>query len=307
MDEEYLSRDHRSRGARRLRILVVHEVNYLSKIIYEFQILPEILSLLGHDVTIVDYDDTWRGDPQSRGTTFRTRVYSNVHRAYPEASVTVRRPGMVRLPLLSRMSGAIAASCEIRRVMKEAKPDVVLLYGIPTIGVQALLLARQARVPVICRSIDVTHELVPHRLLVPLTHVLAKYVFRHADLNAALTPHLKEYIQSYGVGERHIRLLPSGVDTAMYRPGPRNLEMLLKWGVHGDCRVILFMGTIYRFSGLDRVIRAFSMLTAKHPKTKLVIAGAGEDEARLKRLSTDCGVASDVVFTGLLPYTVLPD
>ena len=37
-----------------MRILVVHEVNYLSKIIYEFQILPEILSILGHEVTIID-------------------------------------------------------------------------------------------------------------------------------------------------------------------------------------------------------------------------------------------------------------
>src|SRR5262249_41169905 len=126
-----------------MRILTVHEVNYLSKIIYEFQIVPEILSMLGHEVTIVDYDDTWHHDPQKRGTNLRTRVYRNVHRAYSQASVTVRRPGMVRFPILSRISGALAATYDIRRVMKAARPDVVLLYGIPTIGVQTLLLARE--------------------------------------------------------------------------------------------------------------------------------------------------------------------
>ena len=45
-----------------MRILVVHEVNYLSKTIYEFQILPEILSLLGHSVSIIDYNDSWKNE-----------------------------------------------------------------------------------------------------------------------------------------------------------------------------------------------------------------------------------------------------
>jgi hypothetical protein len=45
-----------------MRILVVREVNYLSKTIYEFQILHEILSLLCHSVTIVDYNDSWKNE-----------------------------------------------------------------------------------------------------------------------------------------------------------------------------------------------------------------------------------------------------
>src|SRR5262245_50709196 len=154
-----------------MRILVVHEVNYLSKIIYEFQILPEILSLLGHDVTVIDYDDTWRQDPQTHGTALQARTYHDVHRDYAKASITLQRSVMIRLPILSRISGALTDTQEIRRLLSEAdKPDVVLLYGIPTIGVQALLLAHRARVPVICRAIDVTHELVPNRMLVPATH-----------------------------------------------------------------------------------------------------------------------------------------
>jgi len=290
-----------------MNILIVHEVNYLSKIIYEFQIVPEILSILGHDVTVVDYDDMWHDDPQTRGTTLRTHVYRNVHRAYPQASVTVRRPGMVRFPIISRISGALTATYDIRRVLKEARPDVVLLYGIPTIGAQTVLLARQARVPLVCRAIDVTHELVPNKALVPPTHMLAKYVFTHAGLNVALTPHLKTYIESYGVDDKRVRLLPSGVDTIMFCPGKRNDEMLGAWGIQPENRVILFMGTIYRFSGLDRVIRGFSKLIAKHPNTRLVIAGSGEDETRLKRMAADSGVASHIIFAGLLPYAVLPD
>jgi glycosyltransferase involved in cell wall biosynthesis len=187
------------------------------------------------------------------------------------------------------------------------KPDAILLYGIPTIGVQTLLLARKRRVPVVCRAIDVTHELVPNRLLVPFTHLLAKYVYTRADLNVVVTPHLKSYVRSYGVTESRIRLLPSGVDREMFSPGRPSHDVKQALGISPDQRVILFMGTMYRFSGLDRVIRGFPQLIVKFPNTKLVIAGSGEDEDRLKQLARECGIDSHVIFAGLLPYVELPD
>src|SRR5207253_5389921 len=116
-----------------MKILLVHEVNYLSKIIYEFQILPEILSILGHEVTIVDYDDTWHLAGGSRFT-LRTRVHANVHRAYESAAVTLCRPGMIRLPVLSRVSGAIASGIDVNRLLRDSEVDVVMLYGLPTVG-----------------------------------------------------------------------------------------------------------------------------------------------------------------------------
>ena len=45
-----------------MKIVVVHEVSYLEKIIYEYQILPEMLSMLGHELIVVDYQETWRSD-----------------------------------------------------------------------------------------------------------------------------------------------------------------------------------------------------------------------------------------------------
>ena len=44
-----------------MKIVVVHEVSYLEKIIYEYQILPEMLSMLGHELIL----STWRTCPRS--------------------------------------------------------------------------------------------------------------------------------------------------------------------------------------------------------------------------------------------------
>src|SRR5262249_35700198 len=80
-----------------------------------------------------------------------------------------------------------------------------------------------------------------------------------------------------------------------------------QWGITDDDFVALFMGTVYRFSGLDRVIRDLPLLVRTNPNTKLLIVGHGEDEQRMKDLSHKMGMAGHVIFTGLQPYSLLPD
>jgi glycosyltransferase involved in cell wall biosynthesis len=280
-----------------MRILVVHEVNYLSKTIYEFQILPEILSLLGHSVTVVDYNDSWRHESNGHGLVMPRRVYPVTHRAYDQARISLYRPGMMRVPGLSRISGAVSSGLEVVRLLKHSSIDAILLYGLPTVGVQTLLAAGAYGVPVAFRAIDVTYELVPPALSLP-TRMLETIVFNHVGLNVALTPLLRTYIQAYGVPDSKVYLLPSGVDTNLFSPGP---------GRYPNGPTVLFMGTIYRFSGLDRVIRDWKSLLTLHPAARLLIVGAGEDQARLADLARDAGVASHVIFAGMQSYSALPD
>ena len=290
-----------------MKILVVHEVNYLKKIIYEFQILPEILSMLGHEVTVIDYDDSWKTSLNGRRWHLKTDVHEQVHRAYSSASVTVRRPGMIRFPIVSRISAAIASGLEVYRFLQIRSPDVLLLYGLPTVGVQSLLAARNFHVPVVFRSIDVLHQLVPMRVLVPLTRVLERYLYNRVNAVIPVTLHLKNYILSYGVPESRVRVLPSGVDTVMFSPGPRDTRLFQEWGIDPEDEIILFMGTIYKFSGLDRIIRDFPRLLSRHGRAKLLIVGSGEDEERLKAITFETGMSRNVVFGGLQPYSTLPE
>jgi glycosyltransferase involved in cell wall biosynthesis len=122
-----------------------------------------------------------------------------------------------------------------------------------------------------------------------------------------VTVHLKNHILSYNVPESRIRVLPSGVDTAMFSPGPRNVGLLQQWGIGPEDPVILFMGTIYEFSGLDRVITEFPQVLSRYANAKLLIVGCGEDEERLKQLSVQAGLSSHIIFGGLKSYSALVD
>jgi len=251
-----------------LNLLVVHEVNYLSKIIYEFQILPEMLSLQGHEITIVDFDDSWREAPAISRFRFKTEVHRGVHRAYPPASVTVRRPGMIRIPVLSRLSGAVLTGLELISLVKRSSFDAVLLYGLPAVGVQTLLAARMAGVPVCFRSIDVLHRLVPNRALVPVTRLLERFVDNHVRAVSCVTPRLEQHVLSYGVPIDRVSVMPSGVDSEMFSPGPPSGAIRSRWGIGPEDPTVLFMGTIYPFSGMDRVIREWPEVLRRHPRAE---------------------------------------
>jgi glycosyltransferase involved in cell wall biosynthesis len=95
-----------------------------------------------------------------------------------------------------------------------------------------------------------------------------------------------------------VRLLPSGVDTNLFSPGASRRT---------NGPTVLFMGTIYRFSGLDRVIRDWKSVLAVFPTATLLIVGAGEDQTRLAALAHEVGVTSNVTFTGMQPYSALPE
>ena len=49
-----------------MKILVVHEVSYLRKVVYEIHEFPELLALRGHEVTFVDFDEDATRESRSK-------------------------------------------------------------------------------------------------------------------------------------------------------------------------------------------------------------------------------------------------
>jgi len=90
------------------------------------------------------------------------------------------------------------------------------------------------------------------------------------------------------------RLGPPGVDTSTFRPlGPRD----------SDSSLIVFVGKLIVSKGVDLLLAAWPLVHAKHPESRLQIAGYGEYEAGLQRLLAalergDIGDAREVALAG---------
>ncbi|MBA7699938.1 hypothetical protein ES703_108644 [subsurface metagenome] len=102
-----------------MNILFVHEVDWLAKVVFDIHFLAEGLSLRGHQVFAIDYENAWSRDGFFDLGSLRTKQVDGISRAFSGASVCLRRPGFIKIPGLSRISAAFTHYREIRKTIKE--------------------------------------------------------------------------------------------------------------------------------------------------------------------------------------------
>jgi len=289
-----------------MNILFVHEVDWLAKVVFDIHFLSEALSLLGHKVFAIDYENGWSRDGFLNLGSLRTKQVDGVSRAFSGASVCLRRPGFIRIPVLSRISATLTHYLEIQKTIREKGIDVIVLYSVPTNGLQTIYLARKFNIPVVFRSIDILNILVSYPVLRPVTRLLEKKVYSKVDAVLPNTPQYSEYVASMGVAESKVKFLPFPIDTNLFRPSVDCSEVRQKWGLKESDQVIVFIGTLFEFSGLDDFIRQFPQVIKEIPEAKLLIVGDGPQRPKLERIITESGLERQVIITGFQPYQTMP-
>jgi glycosyltransferase involved in cell wall biosynthesis len=289
-----------------MNILFIHEIDWLRKVVFEIHTLSELLSMSGHRVYAIDYESMWVKEGRFDFGSLKTHVVSNVARAYPDASVTLIRPGFIKIPGLSRFSAACTHYRVIKRTIREKNIDVILLYSTPTNGMQVVYLAKKLGIPVVFRSIDTLSQLVSSRVLSAITRFLEKKVYSKVDRVLIISPMLSRYVIGMGAPAERVKQLLLGIDMAVFRPAPANPDIREKSGFGADSLVITFVGTLYDFSGLDTFIRQFPNVLEKVPEARLLIVGDGPQRSSLERIISALGLNKQVLITGFQPFETMP-
>lgn len=274
---------------KKLKVLFVHEVSYEAKVVFEMHEFPEFLAKRGHDVIFLDFPEhkiAWKSLLNRPRTIKGRAVLDSQIRLYSLANLF---PSIV-----GRIFAVILAWIQIPQIMKKERPDVVILYGVPTNGIQTIWSAHRRRIPVIHRSIDVSHLLRGGFLSRFITWFEIR-VFEKSDLIVANNAALAEYINSVATPRRGIHVLS---------PGILNMDASRVEIKEEEKFDFVFMGTLFRFSGLDWFIREMS----KEPvasQTSLLIIGDGEDGERLRDLVQDLNLQHRIKFTGFVQFSDL--
>jgi glycosyltransferase involved in cell wall biosynthesis len=288
-----------------MNILFVHEIDWLNKPVFDIHFVAEGLSLRGHKVYAIDYEDSWKRNSFLDFGSLRTKEFNNISRAFPGSSVQVRRPGFVKIPGLSRISAASTHCLEIRRTIQEKQIDAIILFSVPTNGLQTVSLAKKFKIPVLFRSIDMLNRLVPYRFLRPITRLLEKRVYSSVDLVIPNTPQYLNYVLGMGIPESRVRLVPFPLDTGLFKPGVDSSEVRQKWGLKESEPVVVFIGTLFDFSGLDEFVRHFPEVVKEIPAAKLLIVGDGVQRPKLEKIVAELNLQERVIFTGFQPYQTM--
>ena len=286
-----------------MNILIIHEIDWLKKVIYEPHHLAELFSMKGHNVFVIDCREP---DTKSLIDGFHTSTITNFNRVYKNASITLFRLPSLLIKGLNRATHFLACQKVIKKIVQENKIDIIWLYGLASNGIQSVKVAKEFNLPIIQRQLDVSHELVRVPLLKQLTKKCEKFVTSNVSKVLCSARPLIDYTIEMGAKEKNVEYFPLGFDPKTFKPMVKDQHLAHKLGISDNDKVILFVGTIYEFSGLENIIQNFEIIKSKIKDIKFLIVGGGESFGKIKSLVNKKNLKSDVILTNFKPQHEIP-
>lgn len=182
--------------------------------------------------------------------------------------------------------------------------DIVHTHSPFTMGFFGWRVAKLQKIPRVSTFYTMLAEYVGYvsRLgKIPLKLVTWKFCrlfYNRHDKLIALTKASKKILTDHGI-RKPIKVVPIGIDTDFFRPFVKTTARK-RLGLDRG-RIFLALGRLGHEKSIDVVIRAFENVDAK-----LIIAGRGPAEQKLKTLTRGLGLQKKVIFKGFVPEKLKP-
>lgn len=186
--------------------------------------------------------------------------------------------------------------------IKALKLDVIHVHSPFSMSFYAKVVAKQLGIPAICThhtNFEYYLHYVPPliRPSVEQTRKLMTYWTYLFDKVVAPTEKIRELLKEWGVPEKKLKTIPTGIDMASF-------EKELKWDIRSeyaiddDQKILLFAGRIGQEKNIDFLIRTFKKLLGKRNDLYFVIIGEGEEKENLEKLTEELDLTNRIIFTG---------
>ncbi|HEX8431370.1 MAG TPA: glycosyltransferase family 4 protein [Longimicrobium sp.] len=116
-------------------------------------------------------------------------------------------------------------------------------------------------------------------------------VYRHVPVEA-VSESTADDLAARGLPRAGMRVIHNGVDLDFFRPDPATAR--------APEPTFLYVGRLKRYKRIDHVIGAIALLRDRGRPARLIIAGKGDDEPRLRAEAGRLGVADRVEFAGFV-------
>lgn len=136
------------------------------------------------------------------------------------------------------------------------------------------------------------------------------YMERKAMLGAgavvAISERLREDLIMKGVSKEKIYVVPNGVDTQIFKPVPKNRELVSRYGL--DNRIVFgFVGSVRRIEGLSLFLECLPEIIKKHKTVRVMLVGGGDEVSKLREIVSEHGLHDYVIFTGAVDHNQILD
>jgi len=191
-------------------------------------------------------------------------------------------------------------------------------------------LAQQARLArhIVRRDIQIVHAYnfygnvfatPPARLVAPVTIAsirdrapyltamqkrVQRYACQFADCILVNADAVRDWLIGEGYDASKISVIRNGVDLSRFDTAPPAARLRRELGLPDDTPLVGVISRLTRLKGLEHFLEAAAMVRSRVPNARFLIAGETSPMDReylgeLKQYAERCGVAKDVIFTGL--------
>ena len=196
----------------------------------------------------------------------------------------------------------------IGEAIEAERPDVVHAHSPSLNGAPALRAGRRHGVPVVYEvrafweDAAVDHgTFAENSLKYKVSRYMETRLLRSVDAVFTICQGLRGDIVKRGIPEAKVTVIPNCVDAASFSPLAYDDGIAFQRGLSGKT-VFGFIGSFYRYEGLDFLIESFPAVLGKVPDARLLLVGDGPERERLVEKAGAAGLEGKVIFTGKVPH-----
>lgn len=183
----------------------------------------------------------------------------------------------------------------LEEVIRDLKPDIVHTHG----ALSGRIAAKRCG----CKVIYTRHSAfpVPAKLKYPPGRWVNKLVNEHyADHIIAVSPAARDNLTDSGISPKLITTMMNGV-APMQKLSPEQIQSeKAKFGIKDGEFVMSLLARIEEYKGHGIVVEAAKALKAEGRQFKIVFAGVGSFEEKLKALIKEAGLEEEIIFAGFV-------
>lgn len=205
----------------------------------------------------------------------------------------LRHSGDIATRTLDHLVAASASYRRASRVFRASSADVIIATA-PALEtlISGHALARRLRLPLVAEMRDAWPDLVaytpgmlapnrPASVVKQKVHRLVTVLQRRSNAVVTTTATFASVLRERGIDR--VKVIRNGTDLRRYSAVEKRVRG------EGDPLRVLYMGTIGRSQGLDRIIHAAARMAQLGTRIEVRIVGSGADVGRLRKLNRRLG------------------
>ena len=200
----------------------------------------------------------------------------------------------------------------LEEVIELEKPDLLHAHS-PVLNVlPALWVARKHKLPVIYEIRAFWEDAaVDHGTYTEgswkyhMVRSLETFACKRANHISVLCEGIKNDLIDRGVPASKLTIIPNGINLEDFQDCQPDEGLRKTWNLSGK-QVIGFIGSFYRYEGLDLLVSAFAKLVNLQDNLVLLLVGGGEVKQELEAQIQSLGIGEKVIMPGRIPHDQIP-